>query len=122
MIILVKLISVIILVEGIVFLLSPKAMKKWVNFWAKEKRLYIGAALALLFGIIFLSIASQCKLPMVLTIMGVMSLIKGIVIFALGPEKMKARLDWWSARPAGTARIIGIIAIAIGALLLYSII
>ncbi len=120
MVILVKIVGVVILLEGIILLLNPKVMKNLIGFWAKGKRLYAGGVLSLLFAVVFFSVASRCKLPVVLTILGVISLIKGIYILALGP-KVKAMLDWWAARPAGTVRAWAIIVIAFGALLIYSI-
>lgn len=121
MLILVKIISIIIVIKGIIFLLSPKLMRKCMAFWGQGKRLYVGAALSILFGVIFLLAASQCKLVWVIIALGIWSLVKGIIIFIRGLEKTKAILKWWGERSARTVQFIALIVIAIGASLLYSI-
>ncbi|NQT74926.1 MAG: hypothetical protein HQ566_00215 [Candidatus Omnitrophica bacterium] len=120
MVILVKIVGIVILLEGIILLLNPKVMKNLIGFWAKGKRLYAAGALNLLFAVVFFSVASSCKMPVVLTILGVIALTKAIYILAFG-SKARAGLDWWAARPAGAVRILSIIVIAIGLLLLRSI-
>lgn len=121
MLIFVKVVGIIILVEGIIFLLCPKALKKCVGFWAQGKRICVGAGLNILFGILFLLAASQCRVAWVVVTLGIMSLAKGTIIFIRGFEKTKTRLDWWGNRPLMAVRFIALIIITIGMLLLYSI-
>ena len=120
MVILVKLFAIAIVVLGVVFLLSPKAIKQYMNFWAKGKNYYLAGILSILFSIVFLLAASQCKLPLVVAVLGIWSLIKGIVILVRGPEKLKSMIDWWMKRPIGVLRLTGFLALAIGVLLIYS--
>jgi len=121
MVVLVKLIAILIIAIGIVFLLNPKALKQYAAFWTQGKRIYMGGILNLLFGVLFLSVASQCRLGGVMIVMGIISLAKGAMIFISGPEKMKAMLSWWSKKRPAAARGMALVAIGIGALLLYSI-
>lgn len=118
---LVKLIGIVVLVGGVVYLLKPDAIKQYIAFWTKGKRISIGAGLSLLFGIILLRAASECVVSWVVTTFGVLAIIKGLVLFVLGPEKAVSKLKWWRERPDSTLRLIGIIALAIGALLIYSV-
>ena len=121
MLALVKLIAILIIAIGIVFLLNPKVLKQYAAFWTQGKRIYMGGILNLLFGVLFLSAASQCRSGGVIIAMGIISLIKGIMIFICGPEKMKAMLSSWSQKRPAAARLMALVAIGIGALLLYSI-
>jgi len=121
MLILIRLLAIAIVVMGVIFLLNPKALKSYAGFWKQGKRLYVGAVINILFAIIFLSSASQCRISGVMLVMGIMSLIKGIYLLILGPEKMKAKLDWWIQKPPGAARIMALVVIAMGALLIYAI-
>lgn len=118
---LIKILGIVILVKGIIFLLNPNMIKKCMGFWQQGKRISAGGTLNILLGILFLLVASACKIPIVVAIIGIISLIKGIAILALGPEKMKAKINWWMGRPANTTRLIALIVIAFGALLHYSI-
>jgi hypothetical protein len=51
---------------------------------------------------------------------GILSLAKGIMLFTLGREKIESILKWYQARSLLVLRLIALIAIAFGALLIYS--
>lgn len=121
MVILVKLFGVIIVVAGVIFLINPKALKQYISFWKQQKRLQIGGVVAILFGIIFLIAASQCRVAWLITILGIWSIIKGVLLFAVSQKKLYAYLDWWTGKPNSVIRFIGVIALAIGALIIYSV-
>jgi len=119
--VLVKLIGLIIVVMGAVILLNPVAMRWLIDFWKEGKRIYLVGLLRLLIGIILLLAASQCKLPGVVTTLGILILLGGLLIFLLGLEKVRSMLDWWSKKPPAALRLMGSIALAIGLLLFYSV-
>ena len=121
MLILVRLIGIVIIGAGIVFLLNPKMYKQYIAFWEKGKRLYSGGILSILVGVILLLAASQCRLVGVIVTLGIITLAKGIFIFVLGTERMKSMLKWWQERTLLVLRFLAPIAIAIGALLVYSV-
>lgn len=120
MVILVKLFGIVIVVFGVIYLLNPNIMKQYVAFWKQAKRIFIGAVLSLLIGIIFLLAAPQCRLPWFVAAFGILGLIKGIVLFAIGQEKAIAMINWWAGRSVTFLRIHALIALALGALLIYS--
>ncbi|KPK38997.1 MAG: hypothetical protein AMJ78_09145 [Omnitrophica WOR_2 bacterium SM23_29] len=121
MLILVKLIGIVIVAMGIIFLLNPEAMKRVINYWGQGKRLYLVGILRLLIGVVLLLSASQCRLVGAIVTLGILVLLGGIIIFALGLEKVKSILDWWDKKPLSVLRLLALIALAIGALLLYSV-
>ena len=120
MVILVKLFGIVMVVFGVIYLISPDVMKKYIAFWAKGKRIYAGGILSILIGIIFFLAASQCKLVWFVILISIVSLIKGIVLLALGPEKWTSKINWWIARPPAIIRLLSLVAIAFGILLIYS--
>ena len=120
MVILVRLFGIAIVVMGIVFLANPKALKQYMAFWRHQKRLYIGGILSLLFGVIFLLAAAQCRLAGVIVVLGVWAIIKGVLLFTLGQKRLNAYLDWWLKRSTSAARLLGIIALVLGILVIYS--
>ena len=117
----VKIVGLIMAIMGIVLILTPKTLNQLVNFCQKGKRLRIGAIIRIIIGVIFLNSASQCKLPLVVAIIGVLILIKGIMVFVLGPQRVRSTLEWWNKRPAQMIRLLGLIALALGLLLIYSV-
>ncbi|MFC1666295.1 hypothetical protein ACFL0P_00295 [Candidatus Omnitrophota bacterium] len=116
----VKFIGIFMTSMGIVYALSPETTKRFIAFWKQGKRLYIGAILNILFGVIFLLAASRCRVVGVVLTMGVLSLAKGVVILMFGLEKMKTRLNWWDKRSSLVLRLVGLLTITIGTLLIYS--
>jgi len=121
LLILVRLLALAILVIGVLFLINPKMMNSYAAFWKKDKRLRLGSVINLIFGIIFLMAASQCRVPVVMIIMGIMSLVKAVMLFVLGLEKVKAMITKWESKPAGKVRAFAVIPILIGILLIWAI-
>ena len=120
MLIVVRVVGVLIVGMGVAFLLRPKLYKQYVAFWQQGKRLCLGAILSLLIGVILLLAATQCRLVGVILALGILSLVKGIILFTPGREKMKSMLKWWQGRSLLVLRLMALIAIAFGALLIYS--
>ena len=120
MLMLVRVIGVLIVGMGVAFLLKPKLYKQYVAFWQPGKRLYLGAISAILFGVVFLLATTQCRLVGVILAVGIISLAKGIMLFTLGREKIESILKWYQGKSLLALRLIALIAIAFGALLIYS--
>lgn len=89
MVILVRVIGIIIVMMGIIILLNPKTFNQLMNFFKVGRRLYWNGFLRLLFGIVLLLGASQCRRVVVVIAMGILFLLGGVAIFALGLEKLK---------------------------------
>ena len=120
MVALVKLLGIVIVVFGVAFFVNPNIIKQYMAFWKTGKRLYLGGALALLIGIVFLLAASQCRWTGLVTVFGILSLIKAVCLFVFGQEKLVAFMDWWAKRSITFFRVYALFAIALGVLLIYS--
>jgi len=116
----VRLFGVIIICMGIIFLISPRAIKQYISFWKQEKRLRIGGIACIPFGIVFLIAAPQCRLTGLITVLGIWSIIKGVLLLTISQKKMGAYLDWWLNKPILVTRFLFIIMLAFGVLLIYS--
>ena len=121
MLVLARLLGIAILLLGISVLVNPDIMKSMIIFWSQGKRIYGAGVLRIIFGVIFLLIASQSKATIIVTIMGLLFLIGGILIFALREKKTKAILDKWKDCPPLTCRLLSLIAIVIGILIVTSV-
>jgi len=120
MIVLVKLFGIFIICMGFLILLNPRLMKRMIVFWKQGKRLYLGALIRILFGVVFLLSASQARLSGVMVGLGIFSLLAGMLIFILGLNRLKAILDWWDKKPDLILRLVSLIILAFGALVIYS--
>ena len=120
MVLLVRFFGVIIVFVGIIFMSRKNAFKNYISFWNNEKRLKAGGVGALLFGILFLVAAPQCRIVWLIAVLGIWSIIKGILLIVISPKKILGYFDWMNSKPASVVRYLSIVAIAFGILLIYS--
>jgi len=118
---LVKVIGIIVTAAGVIFLVRPLALKKYIAYLKQERRIYLVGILRVLLGALFLWVAPQCKLSAVMNVLGVLTLIGAVLIFILGLERVKKVLDWYDKKPVSVLRLLALIAIAIGVLIIYSV-
>ena len=116
-----QLIGVFIISLGIAILLKPKIINVFMKFWAKDKRFYLAGIIRMMFGFILLLAAPKAKLFWVVTILGMLCLTKGILLFVLKPGRIKSLIHWWSEQSTQTIRALAILAIALGAWLIYAV-
>jgi uncharacterized protein YjeT (DUF2065 family) len=121
MALLAQLLGVLIVSLGIAVLFKPKILKIFSDFWVKDKRLYLAGILRMMCGFILLLAAPKAKLFWLVTILGLLCLAKGILLFALKPGRIKSLINWWNEQPIQTIRALAILAIALGAWLIYAI-
>lgn len=116
----VKLFGRIILIFGIVILVKPQILRAYLLFWRQDKWLKIGGIISMLFGIIFLIAAPQCLLVWLIAILGIWSIIKGLLLLVINKEKIFTYIDWWQNKSLLTLRLLGLFIIAFGLLIIYS--
>ncbi len=121
MVALVKLLGIFMVGFGVAYFIKPSIIKQYMAFWKSKKRLYLGGALALLIGIIFLFVASQCRWRGFIVAFGILAIAKGIWLFIINQEKAISILDWWVKRPITFLRVHALFAVTIGVLLIYSV-
>lgn len=121
MCVLIKLIGIYLIAIGVVVLFTPKAYNKILKFFRKEKRVYIAGILRIFLGILFLSAAQQSRLKIFLVVIGILTVIGGILIFVPKQKKLQEMIDWFDKIPSIFIRLWGIVAIILGALLIYSV-
>jgi uncharacterized protein YjeT (DUF2065 family) len=118
--IVVKITGIIIVFIGIVYLLKPDILRKLMEFIKKGKRIYFAGVLRFVLAIIFLLGASGCDHAWIIAAFGILFLISGLLIFILGPEKIRQILDWYQDQTVILFRIIALIVLACGAVIVYS--
>jgi len=120
MVALVKLVGIAIVVMTIIFTVKADSLKQYINFWKKGKRIYVGTAITFIAGIVFLLAASQCRLPVVVAIIGIWSLAKGVILLVRGQEWLNGTMGWFEKQSAITLRIIMVVSLVVGALIIYA--
>jgi uncharacterized protein YjeT (DUF2065 family) len=113
-------IGALIVFEAVVLLIKPDLYRKVVKLLARGRLMYIPAALVIVFGVIFLVYARACNIPWLIIVFGLIMLAKGIWLFATKIDNVRATMQWLQERGDTTLRILGILALAIGAVILYA--
>ena len=116
----IKIVGIIIVLIGILFLLKPDVMKKLMGFMKKGRRIYLAGLLRFTLSVIFLLGASECNYKWIIAAFGILFLISGLLIFTIGPQKIRRMLDWYQDQPTLIFRVIAGIVLACGAIIVYS--
>ncbi|MBN1123863.1 MAG: hypothetical protein JXA82_02570 [Sedimentisphaerales bacterium] len=108
-----------VLAWGIVFLIKPNISKRMIRFWAFSRLILFGAVIKLGVGILFLVAATQCNMPWLIVLFGLIACLQGILFLAMQQKKRKAVMEWLLSRSPLMHRILGLVSIAIGAAIAY---
>ena len=118
--IVIRILGIVFVLMGIVYLLRPDVMKWLIEFFKQGKRIYFAGLIRFALAVVFLVGARECKYFWVILAFGILFIIGGLVIFILGPQKLKTILDWYEKQPTVLLRVIAIIVLAVGALIIVS--
>jgi len=115
-----KIIAVLIIIDGIFVLIRPDFMRKYFEFFTQGSKIYLAAVIKAVLGLILLFCASnKCAHELVVIVLGVLGIAGAVFIVAL-PQKSRAMTGWFAARNNTVLRFLAIIYLLIGALLVYS--
>ncbi len=120
MIIVIKSLGIVIALIGVGYLLRPNIIKWLMGFFKKGKRIYFAGLLRFALAVVFLVTARECRYPWVIFASGIIFLTGGLLIFLLGPEKIRRILDWYQEQPMLIFRVIAVIVLLFGAVIIFS--
>lgn len=117
---LVWLIGALTAVWGIAVLFKPVWLRQWMILFNKGKLVYVAAGVKIILGVVFLIVATQCKLPKVIIAVGIL-MAGGSILFCLLPfAKIQGFMKWWIARPVWVYRLWAVLAVLFGGLIMYT--
>ncbi len=119
MALIIKVIGILIILLAILYFIRPDFIKWMFNFVKKGKRIYFIALIRFALAIVFLLGAHDCRFPKVIAAFGILFIISGLLIFILRDEKIRTMLDWYLKQSLLFLRVLALIALAIGALIIY---
>lgn len=118
--IVIKSLGMLFALMGIAYLLRPDIIKKLMGFFKKGKRIYFAGLIRFALAVVFFVAARECRYPWIIFASGIIFLISGLLIFMLGPEKIRRMLDWYQYQTTLFFRIIALIVLAFGAIIIFS--
>ncbi len=118
--VIVKIIGIAIVALAIVYLLKPDVMKSLMEFFTEGKRIYFAGLIRLVLAVVLLLAARECDYTSVIIFLGILFLVSGLLIFVLGPERVKSIVDWYQSQSLFVFRLFALVAFAIGVVIIYS--
>ena len=117
---LIKIIGVVFVGMCILYLLKPEILRSILAFFKFGNRLYIAGVIRLIFAVVFLLAARECKVQWLIFAFGILFLLSAIMVFVLGPKKLVGMLNWYQKQPALVLRITAVTGMILGAIILYA--
>ena len=115
----VRIIAIVFILLGVLYLAKPELVKRILEFFKQGKRIYIVGVIRLILAVVFLLAAQQCNVPWAIGVFGILLLVSGVMIFIIGDQKLKAWLQWWQKQSLLLLRVLSLLAIAFGLLIIY---
>lgn len=116
----VSLIGAAIAAIGLLGVVYPTRLMERIDRWQPAGRLWVGVAVRLVVGIVFVLAADGCRMPQLVRVVGVIAIVAAVVLALLGPARFETFVRWWLGLPAAFTRIWAAVAVAFGGLLLYA--
>ncbi|HXV27722.1 MAG TPA: hypothetical protein VD913_02035 [bacterium] len=115
-----KLLGLVIFGLGIAFTIKPQWLKRLLDYLEEGNHLLYKAAFRIVIGAVFLLAAPQARVVPVLVTFGVLFTLSGILMYAIGIEKLKGMIAWWKEMSPTPLRLFALIPVFVGAMILYS--
>ncbi|MGB2599479.1 MAG: hypothetical protein WBB86_02480 [Candidatus Omnitrophota bacterium] len=117
---LVRLIGILLAIIGVVVLFRPEVLKQMISYVEKGKRTYWSCGIKTVIGIIFLLAALQCKVPLVIAVLGILFVSSLVICMMMGEKGIKAMIKFWKEKPPVILRLWSVLTLAIGLLIIIS--
>lgn len=118
---LIALLGLLIAAIGVVGLLAPTRLLRLVDlFWRGERSLYVASGMRIVLGSLMILAAPYCAWPTVVTVLGVLTFVAGVLLVVIGFERVNKLIQWWQRRPPGVVRVSALFAVCFGVLLFWA--
>lgn len=118
--IVIKSLGLLFTLMGIAYLLRPDIIKRLMGFFKKGKRIYFAGLIRFALAVVFLIAARECRYFWIIFASGIIFLIGGLLIFMLGPAKIRRIFDWYEEQPAIIFQVIALVVLVFGIIVIFS--
>ena len=115
MIFVVYLVCAFIVLMGLVGVVSPAMLESYVLQLTTPAGVYFAAGFRLVFGTALYLCAPDSKAPRTIRVLGIITIIVGVMLPFLGVEFMRGIMEWWLGHGNELLRVWGVVAMAIAA-------
>ena len=105
---------------GLLGVAAPTRFKRLLGDWRVLAGLPVTFALRILFGSIFVIAAPDCRLPVLVLLIGLLEFGGAAVLLGLGAGRLERFVEWWLQRSSSFVRFWCLGAFTLGMVLLYA--
>ena len=116
----VVLVGLMISAVAVLLLIMPEKLRDLLHRFLGPNWLPLVSALRIVIGLMFILAAPYTRLPILVSVIGGVAIVAGIVILLLGVRRTQLLADWWLARSNTTLRLWAVIAALFGGLLVWA--
>jgi uncharacterized protein YjeT (DUF2065 family) len=114
----VQIIGIAFFVMAIIYFVRPDIIRVLMEFFKKGRRMYFAGLIRFALAVLFLLAAREAKNFWVIFCLGILFLISGLLIFVLGPEKLRTILDWWQRQSTLLLRVLALVTLVVGVVII----
>ncbi|HOK65276.1 MAG TPA: hypothetical protein PK054_04235 [Anaerohalosphaeraceae bacterium] len=116
----ISIIGLLTAVWGLVVVIQPLWHKTLIGFFARGRRAYAAVVLKIVVGVLFLLYARQCRIPSVIIVLGILTVVGSVLFAAMPITRIHAWFQWCRSRPLWFYRLWAVAAVLLGILILYA--
>jgi hypothetical protein len=120
MVILARLIMLAVIAYGLLLIFRKDTRTRLLSFVRTVKGVNIVGSGRIVIGAIFLSVSSTSRVPWLITLFGVLSIIAGIIALVAKKEVISRMAGWWEEKPESLQKLMGVIPVIIGIIILLA--
>jgi hypothetical protein len=120
MTILIAILGALIALIGALGILSPDKFRGLLGQWPSRGRFWFAVLTRLVIGVLFLWLAEDLRYPLVMKIIGGISIFAAFGILVMGRESLDRLVAWWLGRGDGLLRLSTLFAMLFGVFLVHA--
>lgn len=113
--------GVFVAAVGLVGVVAPDALLRIGEYLATPGWIYISSALRVAFGLVLIRVAPVSRAPTALRVLGVITLIAGLITPFVGVDRAHAILEWSRAEGHAIVRFWAALAVIFGGFITYAV-
>jgi len=112
--------GVFTLLMGVWGVLAPSRLVDFATRFGTAGGLWFAAGIRVVFGLALWFAGPASRAPLLLQVLGAITLVAGVMLPFIGVDRFKALLDWWTRLSPTAMRIWCVFAVAFGAAILWA--
>jgi uncharacterized protein YjeT (DUF2065 family) len=116
----VQTLGIFLICAGVIFLIRPIIIKNVVGFFKVGIRPHIAASIRIAVAVLLFLGAQQCRIHWVIITLGIIFLLSGLIIFAIGAKKAGSLMGRFENQPLDFIRIFSLLPLAVGTIIIFS--